>query len=99
MSNQTYIVLSRAGANRKLSLGSREQPYWNEHAAFIDALVDEHFILLGGPLTDEGGAMIVVLAESVEAVREKLNDDPWYRHGILSLERIVRWEIFVDQRT
>ena len=80
MTNQTYIVVSSAGTNRNLSLGAREQLYWDEHAAFIDALVDEGFILLGGPLTDEGGAMIVVQAEHIDAVQEKLSNDPWYLH-------------------
>jgi len=99
MKNQTYIVVSSAGVNRNLSLGTREQQYWDEHAAFIDALVDKGFILLGGPLTDEGGAMIVVQAENIGAIQETLNDDPWYCHGILSLERVSRWEIYIDQRT
>jgi uncharacterized protein YciI len=94
----TYVVFSSAGATRELSKGTREQAYWDDHAAFVDALVESDFILLGGPLTDEGGAMLVVRAESEEAVRARLYPDPWYHHDILRLERIVRWEIFIDQR-
>jgi uncharacterized protein YciI len=94
----TYIVLSSAGPHRDLGKGSREQAYWDDHAAFIDALVENTFIMMGGPLTDEGGAMLIVRAESEAAVRAALRDDPWYRHGILTLERIARWEIFIDER-
>jgi uncharacterized protein len=78
---RTFMIISAAGANRELSKGTREQRYWDEHAAFIDRLVDEGIILLGGPLVDEGGAILVVYAEDEREVREKMKDDPWYVHG------------------
>jgi hypothetical protein len=31
-------------------------------------------------------------------VREKMKNDPWLRRGILKLESIKRWEIFIDER-
>ena len=98
MSEPTFIVLSRAGASRDLSRGSREQSYWGEHAAYIDALVAEGVIVLGGPLADEGVALLVVRAADEAAVRVKVAPDPWYEHDILRLERIARWDIFIDQR-
>lgn len=49
-----WLVQFVAGERRDLSVGFREQPGWDEHAAFIDALVAEGCILLGGPL--EGSA-------------------------------------------
>jgi uncharacterized protein YciI len=92
-----YLVISTAGPKRDLSKGTREQVYWDDHAAFIDGLVDEGFMVMGGPLADEGGAMIVVRAESEADVRERLREDPWYVHGVLQLESVRRWEIFVDE--
>ena len=53
---------------------------------------------MGGPLVDEGGALLVFNAEDENEVREKLKNDPWTTHGILKLESVKRWEIFVDQR-
>jgi uncharacterized protein YciI len=79
-------------------MSTREQPLWNEHAAFIDQLVAEGFVLMGGPLVDEGGAMLIVNADDETAVREKLKDDPWYTHGILKLESVKRWQVFIDGR-
>ena len=93
----TFIVTSAAGASRDHAKGTREQPYWDEHAAFIDQLVEEGFILLGGPLPDEGGAVLVVRAGSEAAVRDRLGRDPWYAHGILALHSVRRWDIFIDQ--
>jgi uncharacterized protein YciI len=96
---QTFMVTSTAGPNRDLTRDTREQPFWDEHASFIDGLVDDGFILLGGPLVDEGGAVLVVNAESEQEARAKLEIDPWYRNGILRLESVRRWQIFIDQRT
>jgi uncharacterized protein YciI len=79
-------------------MATREQPFWNEHAAFIDKLVDKGFILMGGPLVDEGGAMLIVNAQDENEVRETLKHDPWYEHGILRLETVKRWQIFIDLR-
>ncbi len=96
--NNTYIVTSRAGSRRDLAKDSREQPYWDDHAEHIDRLVAEGFIVMGGPLVDEGGAILIVEANDEGAVRDKLRSDPWYIHDILVLESIKRWQIFIDER-
>jgi uncharacterized protein YciI len=94
----TFVAISSAGANRDLSKGTREQPLWDEHAAFIDQLVADGSILMGGPLVDEGGSLLIFNAEDENEVREKLNNDPWSEHGILKLESVKRWQIFIDER-
>ena len=95
----TFVAVSSAGPNRDSSKGTREQPFWDEHATFIDRLVEEGFILMGGPLVDEGGALLILNAEDENEVREKLKNDPWFEHGILKLESVKRWQIFIDERT
>ncbi|HEY2625308.1 MAG TPA: YciI family protein [Candidatus Udaeobacter sp.] len=94
----TFVAISSAGPNRDPSKGTREQPFWDEHAEFIDRLVAEGFILMGGPLVDEGGSLLIVSAENENEVREKLKNDPWRDQGILKLESIKRWQIFIDAR-
>ncbi len=94
----TYFMISSAGPRRDLSKGSREQIYWDEHAAFIDNLDAEGFILMGGPLVDEGGAVLIVHAANEDEIREKVKNDPWYIQGVLTLESIKRWDIFIDNR-
>src|SRR3982750_283572 len=97
-----FLAISSAGPNRDSSKSTREQPFWNEHAKFIDQLVDEGFILMGGPLVDDAempkGALLIVNADSENEVRSQLKSDPWFTHGILKLESIKRWQIFVDAR-
>ena len=82
----TFVVISSAGPNRDLSKGTREQPFWDEHAAFIDRLVDE------------GGSLLIFNAEDENEVREKMKNDPWLERGILKQESIKRWQIFIDER-
>ncbi len=94
----TFVVISSAGSNRDLSKGTREQPLWDEHAAFIDKLVAEGFIWMGGPFLDEGGSMLIVNADDENEVREKLKNDPWMKHGVLKLKSVKRWQIFIDVR-
>ena len=94
----TFVVISSAGPNRIVPKGTREQPFWDEHAEFIDRLVAEGFILMGGPLVDEGGSLLIVNGEDENEVRAKLKNDPWREHGILKLESIKRWQIFIDAR-
>ena len=45
------VRLERAGP-WDFSKGLREQEGWDEHAAFMDELVEQGFIVLGGPLSD-----------------------------------------------
>ncbi len=94
----TFVVISSAGPNRDRSKGTREQPLWDGHAAFIDQLVAEGFILMGGPFVDEGGSMLIVNADDENEVLEKLKNDPWMKHGVLKLESVKRWQVFIDIR-
>jgi uncharacterized protein YciI len=93
-----FVSISAAGPNRDVSKGTREQPCWAEHAAFINKLVDQGCILMGGPLVDEGGALLIFIAEDEHEVKERLKNDPWYENGILKPESIRRWQIFIDER-
>jgi uncharacterized protein YciI len=94
----TFIAISSAGPNRDQSKSTRKQSFCDEHAAFIDQLIDEGFILMGGPLVDEGGSLLIVNAKDENEVRQKLRNDPWAKHGILKLESVKRWQIFIDER-
>ena len=61
-----FAVMREQGAAWDPSLSMREQDYWSEHAEFVNGLLDEGFMLLGGPL-GEGNpyrAMVIVDASS-----------------------------------
>jgi uncharacterized protein len=92
---RTFVVISAAGSRRDRSVGTREQASWVEHARFIDRLVEEGFVKMGGPLVDEGGALLVVEAVDEAEVLQRLGADPWYEQGILELESLRRWDVFI----
>lgn len=92
-----FLAYSTAGPNRDLARDAREQPWWDDHAAFIDGLVADGVIQLGGPLDEEGGGFLVIAARDEADARERLGRDPWYAHGILSLVWVKRWRVFVNE--
>lgn len=80
------------------SLGIRDQPAWDEHAAFMDALVEDGFILLGGPLGDQRRTLHVVEASDEDEVRRRLAEDPWANSGLLEVGSIEPWALWLDFR-
>ena len=77
--------------------GIREQEAWSAHAAFMDGLVDEGFVILGGPLADEHRVAHVVEAASEDAVRATFARDPWSETH-LRIDTIDPWTIRLDGR-
>ena len=53
---------------------------------------------MGGPLVDEGGSLLIFNTEDENEVRAKLKNDPWIELGILKLESVKHWQIFIDAR-
>lgn len=74
----------------------REQRGWDAHATFMDKLVEEGFVVLGGPVGNGDGdyALLVVEAESEGEVRARLADDPW-GEDMLATDSIEPWTIFL----
>ena len=64
-----HVVLVRSGPDWEPGRPLEKQSGWDEHAAFMDGLVDDGFIVLGGPLADEHRVVHVVDAESEGVVR------------------------------
>jgi uncharacterized protein YciI len=92
-----HVVLHRSGPDWDPSRPLEEQSGWPAHASFMDGLVAEGFILLGGPLADEYRVVHVVEAESADAVRARLATDPWSGTH-LRVGAIDPWTIRLDGR-
>jgi uncharacterized protein YciI len=91
------VILLRDGPHYDHGKPLEEQVLWDEHAAYMDGLVDDGFIVLGGPLADEHRVAHVVEAASEEAVRERLARDPWSGTH-LNVGSVDRWTIRLDGR-
>jgi uncharacterized protein YciI len=92
------VTLHRSGPQWDASKPLEEQSGWPEHAAFMDGLVDEGFIVLGGPLADEHRVMHAVEAESEDAVRATFGRDPWSETH-LRVDAVEPWTIRLDGRS
>jgi uncharacterized protein YciI len=77
----------------------RSQDAWDEHAAFMDGLVDEGFIVLGGPVGDGEQTLHVVEAADENQIRARFADDPWASAGLLQIGTIEPWALWLDGRS
>ena len=78
--------------------GIREQQGWEEHAAFMDGLVDDGFVILGGPVGDGEQTLHVVQAADENEIKVRLAGDPWASAGLLRIGTIERWALWLDSR-
>ncbi len=80
------------------SRGIREQSGWTEHAAFMDGLVTDGFLVLGGPLGNGERTLHAVEAADEDEVRRRTAEDPWARSGLLEIGSIEPWALWLDSR-
>jgi uncharacterized protein YciI len=92
------VTVRRSGPNWDRSRGLEEQSGWPAHAVFMNGLVEDGFIILGGPLADEYRVLHAVEAESEEAVRATFASDPWSETH-LHVDTIESWTLRLDGRS
>ena len=93
----TYYAVERSkGPAWDHSRARREQEGWDEHAAFMDALAEEGFVILGGPLGEGDGdnALLIVDAPDEETVHARLAEDPW-PDEMLTTSSVRRWSVLL----
>jgi len=73
--------------------GIRDQLLWDEHAEFMDRLVADGVIVLGGPVGDGSQTLHVVEAKDEDDVRQRLAADPWARARLLEVGSIEPWAL------
>jgi uncharacterized protein len=95
---ERVVVVWRAGPTWK-SGGVREQPGWDAHAEFIDALIENGTFVMGGPFADNSGSMSLFEGVSVDEARRIIAEDPFVENGVFVLDDIREWDVFVDELT
>jgi uncharacterized protein YciI len=96
---QTFAIFREPGAAWLAGKTVREQPLWNEHAAYMDHLFKQGVIVLGGPYADHSGALLIVEIDSEDAAAHLFDHDPWTIHDILRKGMVKPWLIFLDARS
>jgi hypothetical protein len=93
-----YAVFMRPGSGWDPHKPVREQPLWDAHAEYMDAMFATGVVVLGGPFADRTGSLVILKAGSADDARAMYRDDPWTVHDILVVADVKEWTIFLDGR-
>ena len=74
-----------------------EQRGWDEHAAYVDELVARGTMVMGGPLADYSGSVILLENLGEDEARALVADDPFVANGVFVLEDVRAWNVYVDE--
>ena len=69
------------------------QTDWAAHAAFMNGLVRDGAVILGGPLEGTADVLLVMRAETADEARRQLAADPWAVQDLLRVTRISPWTL------
>lgn len=90
---QIFAVTRTRGPTFNPSLSLEEQVDWTAHAAFMNALHAEDFVLLGGPLEGAPDALLIIRAKEAKEIQARLESDPWTGKDLLRIKHIVPWTV------
>src|SRR4051812_44553858 len=86
------VIRLRSGPDYDAQRPLEQQSGWDEHAAFMDGLVGDGVVVLGGPLVDEHRVALAIQADSEAAVNATLERDPWTGSHLVT-DSVERWTI------
>lgn len=90
---RAFVVLRSRGPAWDDSKPLEAQAGWTAHASFMDALFEQRFAALVGPLEGTRDALLILRASTASEVVERLASDPWTINGLLVTKQISPWQI------
>jgi len=90
---QLFAVTRSRGPAWKDDRPMEEQGEWDAHAAFMNSLVSDGFVIIGGPLEGTRDVLLAVRADSAAAIEARLAADPWSEMELLRLGRVAPWTL------
>ncbi|NYJ74686.1 DinB family protein [Allobranchiibius huperziae] len=93
-----FAVLIGPGPAWDDALDIRQQSVWETHAKYMDGLVADGVIVLGGPLGEGEHILHFVEADDEASVRRHFSGDPWQQNGLLRIEWVRQWHLWLDGR-
>jgi uncharacterized protein YciI len=74
-----------------------EQPEWDAHADFVDALIDAGTFVMGGPFSDYSGSLTLLEGVTAAEAETLVAGDPFVANGVFVLDSIRDWTVYVDE--
>jgi uncharacterized protein YciI len=90
------VVRWRAGPEWTTG-GPEDQAGWDEHAEFIDGLIERGIFVMGGPYADNSGSHTLLEGVTADEARELVLQDPFVANGVFVLEDVRAWNVYVDE--
>jgi len=90
---RAFAVLRSRGPAWDDTKSLEGQQDWPAHAQFMDALFDQRFAALVGPLEGTRDALLILRASSAAEIVERLASDPWTANGLLITKQISAWQL------
>jgi uncharacterized protein YciI len=90
-----FAVMREAGPAWTDDVGAFEQPSAGEHAAFMNGLAGDGFLLFAGPLggSEAGRIRVLLIAEAADEaeITQRLAHDPWAIEERLVTASVESW--------
>jgi len=88
-----FAVIRTRGSAWRPGASLEEQPSWEQHAQFMNALEAEGIVVLGGPLEGTPDVLLVMRADRAQEIVERLGGDPWAGLDLLRIRSITPWTL------
>jgi hypothetical protein len=88
-----FAVTRSRGPAWNSSLALEQQDDWPTHAAFMNALHSEGFVLLGGPLEGTSDVLLITRSNDANEIRARLSADSWSSKELLRIKQIAPWTL------
>jgi hypothetical protein len=86
-----FAVVRSRGPAWDAALPMEQQSNWRLHADFMNALANEGFVVLVGPLEETDDVLLIARAANAGEVRSRLSEDCWVHDGHLLTKWIAPW--------
>lgn len=94
----TFIARFSVDRNWRPGHPPWEQPYWDEHAAFINALHKDGLLYMGGVLADFSALCLIVESSDATMLMSRLQIDPWVVKHVVQAPSLEEWLVLMDPR-
>ncbi|HYB09193.1 MAG TPA: hypothetical protein VEJ16_05955 [Alphaproteobacteria bacterium] len=88
-----FAVTRTRGPRWNDQLSMEEQEDWKGHAAFMNALHADGFVLVGGPLEGTLDTLLIFRANDVDEIASRLSGDPWAKMDLLRITQAIPWTL------
>jgi len=86
-----FAVIRSRGPAWNNAVPLDDQVEWTAHAAFMNGLLRDGLVTLGGPLEGTPDVLLIMRATDPAEIAERLAADPWTLNGLLVVKQIHPW--------